>query len=125
MGVALPGTGMAPADTGWLPAGPGGESGGWVAWPDAEPVGDGDSVGVGDVVSVGVDVGLGEGDGEGEPADDDPGDGEGEGLAEALADDPPALQLGEPCGDALPLWPSRPPRPLALPELPDDGPPVP
>jgi hypothetical protein len=102
------------------PAEAGGESGGWVAWPVAEPVGDGESVGVGDVVSVGVDVGLGEGDGVGEPADDDPGDGEGEGLAVALAD-APALQLDEPCGDALPPWPNGPPPPIVVPE-PDDGP---
>jgi hypothetical protein len=111
-GVELPGTGMTPAEAG-------GESGGWVAWPVAEPVGDGESVGVGDVVSVGVDVGLGEGDGVGEPADDDPADGEGEGLAVALAD-APALQLDEPCGDALPLWPNCPPPPMVVPE-PDDG----
>jgi hypothetical protein len=119
LGVVLPGTGMTPADPGWLPAGPGGESGGWVAWPVAESVGDGVPVGDGDVVSGGLDVGLGEGDGDGEPADDDPGDGEGEGLAEVLADDPP-LQLGEPCGDALPLCPNGPPPPMVVPE-PDDG----
>jgi hypothetical protein len=116
LGVELPGTGMTPAEAG-------GESGGWVAWPVAEPVGDGESVGDGDVESVEVDVGLGEGDGVGEPADDDPGDGEGEGLAVALAD-APALQLDEPCGDALPLWPNCPPPPMVVPELPDDGPPA-
>ena len=116
MGVALPGLGIAPAEAG-------GESGGCVAWPVAEPVGDGESVGDDDAVSVGVDVGLGVADGEGEPADDDPGDGEGEGLAVALAD-APALQLVEPCGDALPLRPNGPPPPMVVPELPDDGAPA-
>jgi hypothetical protein len=86
-------------------------------------VGDGESLGLGDVVSVVLADGLGEGDGEvvGELLGDGVPDCDGDALPDGLPDSAPALQLDDAVADGLPLWPSGPPPPLTPPEFPDDG----
>jgi len=93
-------------------------AGDWLAWPVAESVGDGVSVG-GGVVAVELSVGLGEGEGD-VGVDDEVTDGDGDGVGVALVGWPD-LQLAELFGDALPLWPNGPLLPFGPPELPDDG----
>ena len=119
-GVVICGTGPTAAD-----AEPvlGDESLAGLAWLVAAVL----SVGVGDPVGEPVSdgllvVGVAVGDDEvglGELLADV--EGEDDGLGDAVCDAEPALQLGDPFGEEVPLWPTGVPFPLTLPVLPDDG----
>ncbi|MGN6680410.1 MAG: hypothetical protein ACTHKL_21825 [Streptosporangiaceae bacterium] len=118
LGVVICGTGPTAADA--EPA-LGDESLAGLAWLVAAVLSVGDGVGVpvsGGLLLVGfaegeVEVGLGE---VLVVVDCD-----GDGLADALGDGEPALQLGDPLGEEVPLWLTGVPLPLTVPVLPDDG----
>jgi hypothetical protein len=118
LGVVICGPGPTAADA--EPA-LGDESLSGLAWLVAAVLSVGDGVGVpvsGGLLLVGFAVGDDE-VGLGELLADV--EGEDDGLGDAVCDVEPALQLGDPFGEEVPLWLTGVPLPLTLPVLPDDG----